>query len=204
MARTQTSPETAKTQTFEDPPLAKFLFGDPRMAWAWLPLRLWLGWAWIQAGWHKFEDPGWMSTGNALKGFWERAIVTEPRAVVTFDWYRDFLSFMLNAEAYTWFAKVVTFGEIAVGIALILGAFTGVAAFTGGFLNMNFMMAGTVSTNPLLFAFATWLVLAWKTAGWIGLDRWLLPSLGTPWRPGRVFEAGKRLVVIRGHARSGV
>jgi thiosulfate dehydrogenase [quinone] large subunit len=24
------------------------------------------------------------------------------------------------------------------------------------------------------------LVLAWKTAGYIGLDRWLLPRLGTP------------------------
>jgi len=26
------------------------------------------------------------------------------------------------------------------------------------------------------------LVLAWKTAGYIGLDRFLLPLLGTPWR----------------------
>ena len=25
------------------------------------------------------------------------------------------------------------------------------------------------------------LVLAWKIAGWYGLDRWLLPWLGTPW-----------------------
>lgn len=33
-----------------------------------------------------------------------------------------------------------------------------------------------------------WLVLAWKTAGWIGLDRWLLAALGTPWRPGRPFR----------------
>ena len=36
---------------------------------------------------------------------------------------------------------------------------------------------------------ATWLVLAWKTAGWIGVDRWLLPAVGTPWRPGRLFPA---------------
>lgn len=25
------------------------------------------------------------------------------------------------------------------------------------------------------------LILAWKVAGWYGLDRWLLPRLGTPW-----------------------
>lgn len=54
-------------------------------------------------------------------------------------------------------------------------------------MNWNFAMAGTASANGLMFAIATWLVLAWKNAGWIGLDRWLLPWLGTPWRPGRIF-----------------
>jgi thiosulfate dehydrogenase [quinone] large subunit len=170
-----------------DPPIAQFLFGDLRLAWLWLPLRLWLGWQWLSHGWEKFQNPEWINTGTALKGFWERAIVVDPRPVITYDWYRDFLQVMLNAEAYTWFAKLVTFGEMAVGIALILGAFTGVAAFSAGFLNVNFLMAGTASANGLLFIFATWLVLAWKTAGWIGLDRWLFQALGTPWRPGYLF-----------------
>ena len=80
---------------------------------------------------------------------------------------------------------------MAIGIALFLGAFTGLAAFAGGFMNWNFVMAGSASTNPVLFAIATWLVLAWKTAGWIGLDRWLLLFLGTPWRAGRVVHMGQ-------------
>lgn len=171
-----------------DPPLARLLFSDVRLAWLWLPLRLWLGWSWLTSGWGKFQNPAWMDNGTALKGFWERAVVVEPRAVISYDWYRDFIQFMLNAEAYTWFAKVITLGEVTIGIALILGAFVGVAAFFGGFLNWNFVMAGTASTNALLFAIATGLVLAWKTAGWIGLDRWLLQALGTPWRPGYLFE----------------
>ena len=25
----------------------------------------------------------------------------------------------------------------------------------------------------------------------VGLDRWLLPALGTPWRPGRIFQSKK-------------
>jgi thiosulfate dehydrogenase (quinone) large subunit len=170
-----------------DPPLARFLFGDVRLAWLWLPLRLWLGWDWLNHGWDKFQNPAWIDSGAALKGFWERAIVVDPKPVITFDWYREFIQLMLHAEAYTWFAKVITFGELAIGIALILGAFTGLAAFSGGFLNWNFLMAGTASANGLLFAMATLLALAWKTAGWIGLDRWLLPALGTPWRPGYVF-----------------
>jgi thiosulfate dehydrogenase [quinone] large subunit len=83
---------------------------------------------------------------------------------------------------------MVAWGEILVGIALILGIFTGIAAFFGSVMNMNYLLAGTVSTNPILFAIATWLVLAWKTAGWWGLDRWVLPALGTPWSPGLIFQ----------------
>ena len=74
------------------------------------------------------------------------------------------------------------------GIALILGIFTGLAAFFGSIMNMNYLLAGAVSTNPILFAIATLLVLAWKTAGWWGLDRWVLPVLGTPWQPGLIFH----------------
>jgi thiosulfate dehydrogenase [quinone] large subunit len=33
------------------------------------------------------------------------------------------------------------------------------------------------------------LILAWKTAGHIGLDRFLLPLLGTPWKAPRVESA---------------
>jgi len=32
------------------------------------------------------------------------------------------------------------------------------------------------------------LVLVWKTAGWWGLDRLVLPALGTPWSPGLIFK----------------
>jgi thiosulfate dehydrogenase [quinone] large subunit len=37
-----------------------------------------------------------------------------------------------------------------------------------------------------MFTFAVGLMLAWKVAGYYGLDRYLLPLLGTPWRPGEV------------------
>ena len=77
-------------------------------------------------------------------------------------------------------------GEALVGVALILGIFTGITAFFGSFMNLSYLLAGTVSVNPVLFVIATWLA-AWKTAGWWGLDRWLLPALGTPWRAGLYF-----------------
>jgi len=94
---------------------------------------------------------------------------------------------LLDISAYTWFAKVVAYGELLIGVALVLGAFVGIAAFFGGFMNWNFMMAGSASTNPVLFCLAVLLILSWKVAGYYGLDRYLLPALGTPWQPGRVF-----------------
>jgi thiosulfate dehydrogenase [quinone] large subunit len=45
----------------------------------------------------------------------------------------------------------VAYGELIVGIALLFGAFTGVAAFFGLFMNLNYLLAGTVSINPILF-----------------------------------------------------
>jgi thiosulfate dehydrogenase [quinone] large subunit len=69
-----------------------------------------------------------------------------------------------------------------VGIALILGAFTGIVAFFGAFMNFNFMLAGSASTNPVLFLIAIGLMLAWKVSGLVGADAILLPLIGTPWR----------------------
>jgi thiosulfate dehydrogenase (quinone) large subunit len=174
-----------RRRIISDPPLAKFLFSDTRMAVVWLAVRLYVGYAWLDAGLHKVQDPAWVDTGLALKGFWLNVTkIPAPPAKpsITFDWYRSILQFLLDNTAYTWFGKLVAFGEVALGIALILGAFVGIAAAVGAFLNINYLLAGVASTNPVLLILAISLVLAWKTAGFVGLDRFLLPMLGTPWR----------------------
>jgi thiosulfate dehydrogenase [quinone] large subunit len=75
-----------------------------------------------------------------------------------------------------------------VGLGLILGVFTGIAAFFGYFMNMNCLLAGAVSINPILLFLSIFLVLAQKPAGWWGLDRWVLVDFGTPWSPGLAFQ----------------
>jgi thiosulfate dehydrogenase (quinone) large subunit len=177
---------TRKGEVLQDPPLIQKILSDPRAGWLWIGVRIWLGYQWLTSGWGKLSNPAWMDGGAALKGFWTGAVVMPEsgRAPIAFDWYRSFLQALLNAEAYTWFSKLVVYGEVLVGIGLIVGAFTGIAAFFGAMMNWNFMMAGSASTNPLLFVAAIGLILAWKVAGYIGADYYLLRWLGTPWQPG--------------------
>ncbi len=177
-------------KTIEDSPLARTLFGDVRWAWLWSILRLYAGWNWLEAGWEKLNSAVWTGSkaGTALTGFINNALTKASGAHPNVqDWYAGFLQHAVLPNTVFW-SYLVTWGELLVGIALILGILTGIAAFFGGFMNMNYLLAGTVSTNPILFVIAMLLILAWKTAGWWGLDRWVLPALGTPWSPGYVFH----------------
>jgi thiosulfate dehydrogenase [quinone] large subunit len=179
------------SRVVEDPPLARFLFADTRLAPLWLVVRLYVGYAWLDAGWHKIMDTGattnYIIDGKGILAFWQRiaAIPAAPaKPVITYDWYRNFIQFMIDNHWEGFFGKLIAFSETSVGIALIIGAFVGLAAVAGAFMNLNFMLAGSASTNPVLLLLGFLLVLAWKTAGYIGLDRWLLPLLGTPWQRG--------------------
>lgn len=167
----------------EDPLIWRLLLGNVFVALLWLPVRFFVGREWLSAGLHKLGDPGWMDGGTSLQGFWERAaaIPEGGRPPITYDWFRQFIQYMLDNQWYTWFAKLVAWGEVLIGLGLIVGALVGIAAFFGTLMNFSFMLAGTTSTNPVLFGLAVFLVLAWKVAGYWGLDRYLLPLLGTPW-----------------------
>lgn len=175
-------------------PVARFLFGDVRLAWIWLVFRLYIGYQWISAGWEKLHSPAWVggSAGSAMAGFVKGALAETTGAHPAVQgWYAAFLQNVVLPNIKVW-SYAISIGETVVGVALVLGLFTGIAAFFGGFMNVNYLMSGAVSTNPILFVVATWLVLAWKTAGWIGLDHWVLPALGTPWSPGFIFKSQKK------------
>jgi len=167
----------------EDPPFARLLFNDTRFSSVWFVIRVLIGLSWLQSGVGKLGNPAWMETGAALQGFWNNAVAIPEtgRPAIAFDWYRGFIQGMLDSGSYVWFAKLVAFGETMIGVALVLGAFVGVAALFAAFMNWNFVMAGAASTNALMGLGAVLLVLAWKNAGYYGLDYFLLPLLGTPW-----------------------
>lgn len=176
--------ENARSVTIADPPLAKALFEDTRWSWIWLAVRLYVGWQWLSDGLAKAGAPAWTGAkaGTFLTMWVTKALAkTQGAHPDVQGWYAAFLAHVVLPNTVFW-SYLVTFGEIAVGIGLILGLFTGIAAFFGTVMNGSYLLAGTVSINPILFGLASLLVLGWKVAGWYGVDRYLLPRLGTPWQ----------------------
>ena len=142
--------------------------------------------------WHKLSGAGWIDGGGAVLGYWQKAVAVPAQgsAPITFDWYRSFLQLLIDNHVQGLFGWLIAVGELAVGVALLVGALVGIAAFFGIVMNMSYLLAGSTSVNPVMFALAIGLILAWRVAGFYGVDRWLLPRLGVPWRapvviPGR-------------------
>lgn len=150
-------------------------FSNPKLSWLWFLIRIYVGWAWLTAGWEKVISPVWTGSqaGVAISGFLNGSLAkttgAHPQVAA---WYADFIKTTALPNSVI-FSYLVSYGELLVGIGLILGVFTGVAAFFGAFMNMNYLYAGTVSTNPTLLILQIFIMLAGKTAGKIGLDRFL-------------------------------
>lgn len=178
-----------KTVFYEEPAISRFLFASPYMAPFWTVLRIWLGWSWLTSGWGKVQNPAWVgeNAGTAISGYLRGALGrAEGDAPSVSGWYAWMIEnlFLPNATAMSY---LVAFGEVLVGGALILGLLVGFSAFMGGMMNASFLLAGTLSTNPVMFIVATWLVLAWRIGGYWGFDYWVLPWLGAP--RGRAMDA---------------
>lgn len=167
---------------YPEPKISKLIFASKASVPFWTVVRLYLGWLWFSAGLGKVTNPAWVGpeAGGAVRGFLTRALTLaggdHPSVSGWYAWLIENV-FLPNAMII---GHLVAFGELFVGLALMLGFLTGVSAFFGGLLNASFLLAGTISTNPVMFILATWLVLAWRVAGYWGLDYWVLPRLGAP------------------------
>src|SRR4029079_6252581 len=109
---------------------------------------------------------GCTDAGSSLLVFWQNAVAV-PEAghpPITYDWYRTFIQWLIDNDAQTWMGVLIPIGETAVGLGVLFGAVNRVAAFLGSLMNMSFMLAGSASTNPVLFTLAIGLMLAWKVA----------------------------------------
>ena len=184
---------------YPEPRVSKFFFASKWMAPIWTVVRVYLGWQWLTAGWHKVWvdgafNPAWIgpnasAAGGFLNGALAKSTGDAPTVAAWYGWLIEHV-FLPNATLFT---NLVSIGEVLIGAALLLGLLTGLSALMGGLMNVAFLFAGTLSSNPLMFVLATWLVLAWRVAGYYGLDRWVLPWLGAP--QGEGFTAARRKLV---------
>lgn len=173
--------------TLEQSWFPHFLFADLKSAPLWFVLRLYVGYEWLIAGWDKVMNPKWFGgeAGTPIVGFVQGALrktaeFCAPAPAACHPdvqlWYASFLQNFVLPYPLAW-SNAIAVGEVLVGFGLIVGCVTGIAAFFGLFMNLNFMLAGTVSVNPILFTLSIFLILAWRVAGYWGLDRYVLPRL---------------------------
>lgn len=136
--------------------------------------RLYVGWKWLDAGWHKLMN------GFDASGFLKNAIAKPPADSATKEFiYPRFVSFLEhfalpNAKLFN---VLIPYGEFLVGLGLILGTFTVTAAFFGMLMNFMFLLAGTVSSNPWLVIFEILILIGSSNSGRLGGDHWVLPFL---------------------------
>lgn len=183
--------QTTPAEQFPEPSISRFFLATTGAAGLWFVVRMNVGAEWFIAGWEKISSPAWGTSGKAITGFVTAALAktSGPNPAVQ-GWYASFLENFVRPNA-GFFSILVSWGELLVGLGILVGALTGIAAGFGVLMNLNYLLAGTVSVNPILGTLGLFLVISWRVCGWLGVDRWLLPALGLPWKPGEWFQTGR-------------
>lgn len=136
-------------------------------------IRIYLGYGFLMAGWGK------VTGGFDASGFLQNAVanpVTGPDGTVVYSWWVAFLEGFAIPNVGL-FNFLVAWGELLVGLGLILGCFTTAAAFFALVMNFSFLFSGAISSNPIDILMGVFLVTAGANAGKFGLDRWVMPYL---------------------------
>lgn len=158
-------------------------YKTPVAAVVWTVLRVWLGLQWIEAGFHKIT--GGFDAGGFLKGALANAQGDHPAVQA---WFATFLQQFAIPNVQI-FNVLIPWGELLVGIGLIVGLATIPALIAGAFMNLNFMLAGTTSTNPILYTVAMILLFAGAGAYYFGLDRYAVPFIKGYFKKGQLNKA---------------
>ncbi|WP_333489745.1 DoxX family protein [Alkalihalobacillus sp. CinArs1] len=133
-------------------------------------IRVYVGYTFLMAGWGKVSGEERFDASGFLQGGIEKSTGEHPAVQ---GWYANFLENVALPNVSI-FNVLVPWGELLVGIALILGLLTTFSAFMGLIMNVNFLLAGAISTNPNLMIMEFLLLVGGWNAGKIGLDYFLL------------------------------
>ena len=147
----------------------KFLRENKVVSWVLLVFRLYVGYEFLMAGWEKLTGPKTFSSLGFLKN--ALTMANGPHAAVQGWWVPFLKGFAIPNHSF--FDVAIPYGEVLVGLGLILGCLTTYAIFFGMVMNFAYMFSGTVSTNPQLILLSIFIIAAGANAGKIGLDHWV-------------------------------
>jgi len=58
---------SAQLPNLQKPRFVNAIFGATELSWIWLIARVYTGWNWLEAGWHKVTNDAWMNGGPTLE-----------------------------------------------------------------------------------------------------------------------------------------
>jgi len=170
---------------------------DLRIAYAILPLRLFLGVTFVYAGLQKIADPGFLQPGSTtyigsqLNGFATHSPIA---FLVT--------TFALPAPQLT--GAGVIAAEIAIGVATLLGLWTRWAAAAGALVNFVLFLTASWTIQPYFLGSDSIYTVAWITLALTGdlgvltAEPWLRAQLGFGGARGRdvMFDPSRRRLLL--------
>lgn len=153
--------------------VVRFLRENVYAAIALLILRLYLGWKWFSAGYEKITGEHPFDASGFLHNAIAKPVVDKTTKELI---YPNFMAFIENFALpnVQIINLLIPWGELLVGLGLILGTLTTTAAFFGLVMNFMFMFAGTVSSNPWMVLLGFIILVAGPNAGRFGGDYFLM------------------------------
>ncbi|WP_339060837.1 DoxX family protein [Tepidibacillus marianensis] len=152
--------------------MLKALRGD-KAAIFWTIVRIYIGYEFLMAGWEKITGPEPFSAKGFMMGAIKKSVGEHPAVQ---GWYASFLN-GFAVPMHGLFDILIPWGELLAGIGLIIGCFTTIALLATAFMNLNFMLAGSTSTNPQLYTLAIILLFIGAASYRWGVDYYFLPKL---------------------------
>lgn len=133
---------------------------------AWLAVRVWVGIMWMEAGWSKVfgaENAAFLhNNGAGVAGF-------AGHGAPAYSWWGSIMHSFVVPNA-SWIAVLVAFGELAIGIGLVVGFLTRTAAIASLVLLFTYVMSGTASVTAFYAMCAIIVLATWRTSTWISVD----------------------------------
>lgn len=151
--------------------------------WVIVPLRLFLGVTFVYAGLQKLTDPQYFNP--AARGY----IGTQ---IVGFAHGSPLHDFLLNVAAphAVLFGACVAYGELAIGLGVLVGLLLRPAAFFGLLLNLIFFLSADWHVYPYFYGSDIVYLFGWLTLLLAGPANQVLPALDT-WLAIRLIERAK-------------